>query len=143
MEPVPKDSPDVKRLALAASILSQALAIPIQEAALRLAGTAMGRDELHSGDLLPAEPGPKPPSERPAAQLDLLSGAVPRRRRYFLTAREAARRLGMSVRWLYQHQLDFPFTRRFGRRSVRFDAAELELWLEGRKLVALTRRAGH
>src|SRR5262249_43154584 len=40
-----------------------------------------------------------------------------------LDAHQAARRLGMSIGWLYKNARKFPFTRRIGRRTLRFSAA--------------------
>lgn len=42
---------------------------------------------------------------------------------------EAARRLGMSERWLYRNASRLPFTVRIGRRLV-FSARGLDRWLE-------------
>jgi len=49
-----------------------------------------------------------------------------------LTAPEAAKLLGVRVRWLYAHKL--PFTVRLpGSRAVRFSAAGLEQWIAKRQ----------
>jgi predicted DNA-binding transcriptional regulator AlpA len=50
-----------------------------------------------------------------------------------LSAAEAAKRTGMSVRWLYVHAKDLPFARRVSARAVRFSARGLEKWLAARK----------
>jgi excisionase family DNA binding protein len=64
-------------------------------------------------------PSPVPPSRSPALDGDEL-----------LTAEEAARRLGVSKRWLYEHASGLPFSRRLGGRTVRFSARGVEKWLE-------------
>ena len=46
-----------------------------------------------------------------------------------LTAREVAQRLGCSIRYVYSHAGDYPFTRRLGDRMVRFDREGLGRWL--------------
>jgi excisionase family DNA binding protein len=49
-----------------------------------------------------------------------------------LTIEEAAKRLGVKVSWLYRHARDLPFTRKIGRRTLRFDARGLERWAANR-----------
>ena len=46
-----------------------------------------------------------------------------------LDVEEAAARLGMSTDWLYRHARQLPFTRRVGRRAVKFDPAGLARWV--------------
>lgn len=48
-----------------------------------------------------------------------------------LTAREAAKLLGVSASWLHKNARELPFTRRIGRR-VLFDSAGLERWRRSR-----------
>ena len=48
-----------------------------------------------------------------------------------LTVREASRRLGVSVKWLYRHPR-LPFLRRLSPGVVRVDAAALALWVARR-----------
>jgi excisionase family DNA binding protein len=50
-----------------------------------------------------------------------------------LTADEAARRLGMSKRWLYANASTLPFARRLSGRAVRFSERDLERWQTRRK----------
>lgn len=50
-----------------------------------------------------------------------------------LNAREAARRTGMSTRWLYLHATDLPFAVRTSGRAVRFSARGIEEWLLKRR----------
>jgi len=50
-----------------------------------------------------------------------------------LTAKQAARKIGMSTRWLYDHSRDLPFTVKTGRRSLRFDSMLLDEWLAKRR----------
>ena len=42
---------------------------------------------------------------------------------------EAASRLGVTVRWLYRHANQLPFTRRLGRKVLRFSEAGLQRFL--------------
>jgi predicted DNA-binding transcriptional regulator AlpA len=49
-----------------------------------------------------------------------------------LSATEAAKRTGMSTRWLWKHADTLPFARRIGR-AVRFSPAGIEKWLATRK----------
>lgn len=50
-----------------------------------------------------------------------------------LTATEAAKRLGVSRRWVYRHADELPFTRRLTRGTLRFSAAGLRRWQESRR----------
>ena len=50
-----------------------------------------------------------------------------------LTVQEAAKRLGVEVRWLYRHHRDFAFTRKLGRRTLRFSDAGLTRYLAARR----------
>jgi excisionase family DNA binding protein len=47
-----------------------------------------------------------------------------------LDVREAAARLGMSADWVYRHAHRLPFTRRNGRRAVRFSERGLDAYLK-------------
>jgi excisionase family DNA binding protein len=60
--------------------------------------------------------------------------AVPLAEDRLVSVAEAAKRTGMSPRWLYLHARkgDLPFARRMGR-SVRFSPAGIERWLAARK----------
>lgn len=49
-----------------------------------------------------------------------------------LTAREVAKRLGCSVRYVYAHANDWPFTVRLDGRAVRFDPEGLARWTRRR-----------
>lgn len=42
---------------------------------------------------------------------------------------EAAARLGVTIRWLYRHAHELPFTRRMGRKVLRFSEAGLQRFL--------------
>ncbi len=44
----------------------------------------------------------------------------------------AATRLGVTATWLYRHAGKLPFTRKLGRKSLRFDAKGLERWAANR-----------
>jgi len=46
-----------------------------------------------------------------------------------LTVREAAKRLGVSTRYVYGHADDYPFARRLGPKTLRFSERGLEKWL--------------
>ena len=50
-----------------------------------------------------------------------------------LRAEEAAQRLGCSPRWVYDNARELPFTRRIGRRAVRFSERGLERYIAGRR----------
>ena len=52
-----------------------------------------------------------------------------------LDVQEAAERLGMSTDWLYRHARQLPFTRRVGRRAVKFDPEGLARWLATQRRV--------
>jgi excisionase family DNA binding protein len=45
-----------------------------------------------------------------------------------IPAREAARLLGISVSYLYEHRDEYPFTKRIGR-AVRFERRGLLAWM--------------
>lgn len=47
-----------------------------------------------------------------------------------LTPAEAANLLGVTPRWLYRHARRLPFTRRLGRKTLRFSAVGLRRWQE-------------
>lgn len=49
-----------------------------------------------------------------------------------LTIDEAAKRLNVPTSWLYRHARDLPFSRKLGRRTLRFDARGLERWAANR-----------
>jgi len=46
---------------------------------------------------------------------------------------EAARLLGMSPTWVYRHAETLPFTRRVGRRALRFSVAGIRRYLASRR----------
>jgi excisionase family DNA binding protein len=46
-----------------------------------------------------------------------------------LTAEDAAKRLGVSRRYIYIHADTYPFTRRLGPRTLRFSERGMERWL--------------
>ena len=46
-----------------------------------------------------------------------------------LTASEAAKRLGVSKRYIYAHRDEYPFARRLGPKTLRFSERGLERWL--------------
>src|SRR5262249_32695880 len=50
-----------------------------------------------------------------------------------LDVKAAAARLRVSTNWLYRHARHLPFSRRIGRRAVRFDAAGLARWAAARR----------
>jgi predicted DNA-binding transcriptional regulator AlpA len=52
---------------------------------------------------------------------------------HLLDVQEAATRLGMSTDWLYRHARQLPFTRRVGRRAVKFDPTGLARWVAAQR----------
>jgi predicted DNA-binding transcriptional regulator AlpA len=64
-----------------------------------------------------------------AAQDQLPTGGL----EHLLDVQEAATRLGMSTDWLYRHARQLPFTRRVGRRALKFDSASLDRWVAQRR----------
>jgi excisionase family DNA binding protein len=69
--------------------------------------------------------GREAPAPGPAEEEDIL-----------LTAEEVAQRLGVSKRWVYEHASGWPFSRRLGRRTVRFSARGLERWMQRQRGLA-------
>ncbi len=67
----------------------------------------------------------------PAAPNEHATGATVEDR--LLTPQEAARRLGVSPRWLYRHAKRLPFTRHLSRKALRFSAEGLEKYLRQRQ----------
>jgi predicted DNA-binding transcriptional regulator AlpA len=51
-----------------------------------------------------------------------------------LDAKEAAEILSMSEDWLYRHAKKLPFTRKVGRKMLRFSYHGLVKWMETRKV---------
>lgn len=49
-----------------------------------------------------------------------------------LTPAETAAAMGMTVRWLYRHASQLPFTRRLSRRALRFSEAGLRAYMAGK-----------
>lgn len=49
-----------------------------------------------------------------------------------LTPTETAAALGETVRWLYRHAGELPFTRRLSRKALRFSEAGLRAYMAGR-----------
>lgn len=50
----------------------------------------------------------------------------------WLTVQEAAARLKVPVSWLYRHGRDLPFAKKFGHRTLRFEARGLDRWAASR-----------
>lgn len=48
---------------------------------------------------------------------------------HLLNPEETATRLGVTVRWLYRHAKQLPFTRRLSRKALRFSEQGLQCWL--------------
>lgn len=46
-----------------------------------------------------------------------------------LTAKETAQLLGVSTKYLYTHADEYPFTRRLGKKTLRFSAKGIERFL--------------
>lgn len=91
-----------------------ALTIP-REALLQLLAARGAAVESGNGKLASAEPKPAPAPDR------------------LLDAEEAAALLGMAPRWLYRHADSLPFTRRLGRKALRFSEQGLHRWVERRR----------
>jgi predicted DNA-binding transcriptional regulator AlpA len=51
----------------------------------------------------------------------------------YLKPEEAARALGVSVRWLYRHHRQLPFARKLSRKTLRFSESGLRRWQATRK----------
>lgn len=51
----------------------------------------------------------------------------------FLTPKETARLLGVSLHWLYRHAKRLPFARRLSRKCLRFSEAGLMRWQAAKK----------
>ena len=62
-----------------------------------------------------------------------LQKAQPMEKDKLLTPNEAAALMGVNRRWLYRHAGDLPFTRRFGRKTLRFSEAGLRRWIAAKK----------
>jgi predicted DNA-binding transcriptional regulator AlpA len=50
-----------------------------------------------------------------------------------LTAKEAAALMNVTPRWLYRHAAKLPFSRRIGRKNLRFSEAGLRRWIAAKK----------
>jgi predicted DNA-binding transcriptional regulator AlpA len=46
-----------------------------------------------------------------------------------LTAKETAKLLGVSPKYIYEHADEYPFTRRLGKKTLRFSAQGIERFL--------------
>jgi len=51
----------------------------------------------------------------------------------YLRPEEAARVLGVPVRWLYRHHRQLPFARKLSRKVLRFSEPGLRRWLAARR----------
>ena len=60
---------------------------------------------------------------------DSTSEQAPEQADRLLTVTEAARRLGVSTRYVYGHAAKYPFARRLGPKTLRFSERGLERWL--------------
>lgn len=72
-----------------------------------------------------------PPSAE--MQTEGLAATIHPARAGLLMPEEAASRLSVSVRWLYRHAGNLPFTRKLSRKVLRFDEAGLERWLKDQR----------
>jgi len=52
----------------------------------------------------------------------------------YLKPEEAARVLGVSVRWLYRHHRQLPFARKLSRKTLRFSESGLRRWQATRRV---------
>lgn len=51
-----------------------------------------------------------------------------------LMAKDVAKILGCSEDWVYRNAKTLPFTRKLGRKNLRFSKSGLEKWLASRKV---------
>ena len=49
-----------------------------------------------------------------------------------LSAAELAQLLHVEIRWVYRHAAEWSFTRRLGRRTLRFSRRGLQRWMSAR-----------
>jgi hypothetical protein len=81
---------------------------------------------------------------RLSARLDALASTVQEPRRQtlpqdrLLTPADVAERMGVSVRWVYRHANQWPFTRRLSRKVLRFSEAGLAKHLSRQRDGGLT-----
>lgn len=59
-----------------------------------------------------------------------------RQERTLLSVQQAARRLGVSVDWLYRHASEIPGCRRLSRKQLRFESVALDSYLQQRRAAA-------
>ena len=64
--------------------------------------------------------------------VDPLSGAKPNPER-LISPRDAASRLGVTIRWLYRNAKRLPFTRKLTARTLRFHEAGLEKFIREKR----------
>lgn len=50
-----------------------------------------------------------------------------------LTPQDVAALLSVGVRWVYRHAHQWPFTRKLGRKCLRFEPVGLRKWIDSRK----------
>jgi predicted DNA-binding transcriptional regulator AlpA len=91
------------------------------EQAMKLLGELAA---LHAS--LAAVPISVPPERTP-------SGSMPVEDR-LLTPSELAERMNVTIRWVYRHANDWPFTRRLSRRMLRFSEAGVARFLAQKRL---------
>jgi predicted DNA-binding transcriptional regulator AlpA len=52
---------------------------------------------------------------------------------HLLNPKEAAARLNVTVKWLYRHAKQLPFTKRLSRKALRFSEQGLQRWLTAKR----------
>lgn len=52
---------------------------------------------------------------------------------HLLNPEETATRLGVTVKWLYRHAKQLPFTKRLSRKALRFSEQGLQRWLTAKR----------
>ena len=62
-----------------------------------------------------------------------LNGEIERNEERLLNAEEAAEILNVSSDWLYRNAKKLPFTRKLGRKTLRFSHQGIMKWLANRK----------
>ncbi len=84
---------------------------------------ALGQLEKLRATLVMRLTAPLSNSDRPTADRALGSADQ------LLTVKELAKRLRVDDRWVYRRADSLPFTKRIGKRSLRFSERDLEEWL--------------
>lgn len=71
--------------------------------------------------------------QSPALAPEARSESGPREEASLLRPEDAARLMGVTVRWLYRHHRQLPFARKLSRKALRFSEPGLRRWVATRK----------